>query len=268
MGYLVCEKCGGYYKLQDGESPDDFEDCQCGGKLDYYETLPEHADFDQDNKYEHTDLNRRKQLLQNMKDTDYILNLYQAIHEYELEEKQIKYEKNMDKFFSSNFMVNSGFIILTFTIIPLYYGFLYSNWIFYLVTVISIFLSLAFFFLKNAQDTFDNSHFQKMFIFTGAVYGLTTLNLLTLFGNPEFLQDLIPRYYNRGGLIILYGVSVYFSAYFCYTFLKNSQMKEKIDFLNLNDKEDVYFNYYYIIFALFLIMISSIVLMLLWKFTH
>jgi heat shock protein HtpX len=34
-GYLVCDKCGGYYELQPGESPEDFEQCQCGGKLEY-----------------------------------------------------------------------------------------------------------------------------------------------------------------------------------------------------------------------------------------
>lgn len=36
MGYLICQKCRGYYKLQDGESPKDFTDtCACGGKLRY-----------------------------------------------------------------------------------------------------------------------------------------------------------------------------------------------------------------------------------------
>jgi hypothetical protein len=40
MGYLVCEKCGGYYELQDGESPNDFSDkCECGGNLVYSESL-------------------------------------------------------------------------------------------------------------------------------------------------------------------------------------------------------------------------------------
>lgn len=32
-GYLVCDDCGGLYKLQEGESPSDFASCQCGGKL-------------------------------------------------------------------------------------------------------------------------------------------------------------------------------------------------------------------------------------------
>lgn len=35
MGYLVCKDCGGYYKLQPGESPDEFDRCQCGGELEY-----------------------------------------------------------------------------------------------------------------------------------------------------------------------------------------------------------------------------------------
>jgi hypothetical protein len=38
-GYLVCESCKGYYQLKDGESPEDFEKCECGGSLDYYKTL-------------------------------------------------------------------------------------------------------------------------------------------------------------------------------------------------------------------------------------
>lgn len=35
MGYLECEECGGRYELKEGESPNDFESCECGGKLRY-----------------------------------------------------------------------------------------------------------------------------------------------------------------------------------------------------------------------------------------
>jgi hypothetical protein len=36
LGYLVCDKCQGYYELQSGESPKDFLDnCECGGTLNY-----------------------------------------------------------------------------------------------------------------------------------------------------------------------------------------------------------------------------------------
>jgi hypothetical protein len=40
MGYLACNQCGGYYRLLDDESPSDFdENCECGGKLEYFESL-------------------------------------------------------------------------------------------------------------------------------------------------------------------------------------------------------------------------------------
>ncbi len=31
MRYLICENCGGYYELQEGETIDDFYGCDCGG---------------------------------------------------------------------------------------------------------------------------------------------------------------------------------------------------------------------------------------------
>ncbi|HML05175.1 MAG TPA: DUF5518 domain-containing protein [Methanobacterium sp.] len=44
MGYLKCNKCGGYYELQEGESHEDFSDkCECGGSLNYVQNLDEHV---------------------------------------------------------------------------------------------------------------------------------------------------------------------------------------------------------------------------------
>lgn len=41
MGFLICDKCEGYYELSPGESPEDFSDrCECGGHLKYVEKLP------------------------------------------------------------------------------------------------------------------------------------------------------------------------------------------------------------------------------------
>ena len=40
-GYLVCDKCKGYYELHKDESPDDFGSCQYGGDLTYYTSLNE-----------------------------------------------------------------------------------------------------------------------------------------------------------------------------------------------------------------------------------
>ena len=41
MGYLDCEKCGGYYKLKEGEAIDDFEGCSCGGKYKFVKEIEE-----------------------------------------------------------------------------------------------------------------------------------------------------------------------------------------------------------------------------------
>jgi hypothetical protein len=41
MPFVICEECSGYYELQEGESPDDFEACQCGGNLKYVEKQPQ-----------------------------------------------------------------------------------------------------------------------------------------------------------------------------------------------------------------------------------
>jgi len=41
QSFLVCNKCGGYYELQKGESPDDFSlECECGGHLEYTRQHP------------------------------------------------------------------------------------------------------------------------------------------------------------------------------------------------------------------------------------
>lgn len=43
MGYLICDQCKGYYELKEGESPGDFDCCQCGGKLNYVDKLDKHS---------------------------------------------------------------------------------------------------------------------------------------------------------------------------------------------------------------------------------
>ncbi len=39
MPYLVCNKCNGYYKLQEWETLEDFEECECGGRLEQVDSL-------------------------------------------------------------------------------------------------------------------------------------------------------------------------------------------------------------------------------------
>jgi hypothetical protein len=44
MGYLICQRCGGYYKLREGESADDFVSCECYGPLKYVENLEDYSE--------------------------------------------------------------------------------------------------------------------------------------------------------------------------------------------------------------------------------
>ncbi|MGB9937859.1 MAG: nuclease-related domain-containing protein [Methanobacterium sp.] len=54
MSYLICRECGGYYKLQEEESPEDFESCSCGGKLHYTDNIddsPQRESFSSEKTY-------------------------------------------------------------------------------------------------------------------------------------------------------------------------------------------------------------------------
>lgn len=44
MSYLVCKKCSGHYKLKKGETPYDFESCECGGELKHVQSFNTHLD--------------------------------------------------------------------------------------------------------------------------------------------------------------------------------------------------------------------------------
>lgn len=48
MPYIICEKCGKGYKLKEGESPDDFDLCECGGKFRYVQNFGAHFDEELD----------------------------------------------------------------------------------------------------------------------------------------------------------------------------------------------------------------------------
>ncbi len=45
-GFLICDKCRGYYELDPEESPEDFaNECECGGKLVYSESLDKSTEY-------------------------------------------------------------------------------------------------------------------------------------------------------------------------------------------------------------------------------
>ncbi|MBI4813019.1 MAG: HEAT repeat domain-containing protein [Methanobacterium sp.] len=42
MGYLICQECGGYYKLEKDESKEDFVSCECYGSLTYIDAIDDY----------------------------------------------------------------------------------------------------------------------------------------------------------------------------------------------------------------------------------
>jgi len=62
MPYLICEKCGGYYELGDGESFKNFDTCQCGGKLSYVEEDHQRKDYSEEiYQKEYTEIHQKKE---------------------------------------------------------------------------------------------------------------------------------------------------------------------------------------------------------------
>lgn len=86
MPYLICEDCGNYYELEEGESPEDFQlECDCGGELGYYST-----------KYDYYKKNRSKQ-----------------VYQIASAPKSPENEENINKGFFSSFDAQSkGFILV------------------------------------------------------------------------------------------------------------------------------------------------------------
>ena len=53
MPYLICESCGGYYELMEEESPEDFDNCQCGGNLRLVDSINEIEEEIEDPEKQH-----------------------------------------------------------------------------------------------------------------------------------------------------------------------------------------------------------------------
>ena len=54
MRFWVCDRCNGYYELQEGELKQDFLRCSCGGNLSYMEEMDiGNQDEDGPNNLEH-----------------------------------------------------------------------------------------------------------------------------------------------------------------------------------------------------------------------
>lgn len=71
IGYLICKDCKGYYELEEGEHPEDFESCHCGGELlhtkhfDNLVTIMAFADMDEEQQKKFNEILNLEQAMQN-----------------------------------------------------------------------------------------------------------------------------------------------------------------------------------------------------------
>ena len=131
MSYLICEKCGGYYELQEGESIEDFDSCQCGGKLGY------------DRKKD------TKNFVSEKQKQSKALGIYNDIKLEKTHNYFKKRDMKMESYNSENLVSNSGFILLTFTIFPLTFAAAYNFIPFIILAVFSILLPGLFYYLQT-----------------------------------------------------------------------------------------------------------------------
>ncbi|MGB9980436.1 hypothetical protein [Methanobacterium sp.] len=67
MRYLICKKCGNYYKLKKDELPGSFSYCNCNGELKYYDSLEDYFGEVKSQKLEILDTQEEGIFLQNPK---------------------------------------------------------------------------------------------------------------------------------------------------------------------------------------------------------
>ncbi len=154
MSYLICEKCGGYYELQEGESIEDFDSCQCGGKLGY--------DGKKDTKNFASEKQKQSKAL----------GIYNDIKHEKTRNYFKKRDKKMESYNSENLVSNSAFIILTFTIFPLTFAVAYNYIPFIILAVISILLPGIFYYLQTSKKINTIAEIKKIYGIGGLYFAL------------------------------------------------------------------------------------------------
>ena len=159
MSYLICEKCGGYYELQEGESIEDFDSCQCGGKLGY----------NRKNTTKNFELEKQKQ--------SKALGIYDNIKREKTHNYFKKRDIKMESYNSENLVSNSAFILLTFTIFPLTFAVAYKFIPFIILAAFSILLPGLFYYLQTNKKINTIAEIKKIY----GICGLYFASFLVIF---------------------------------------------------------------------------------------
>lgn len=148
MPYLYCEKCRGFYELQKGESLDDFDSCECGGKLKYYENMSEYKN--------------------------------ETTHKYSAVEVKVPSSK------AGKLLTKSTFILLTFTIFPLTLGLEYSATLFIVCAAFGVLLSVVFYYTFRYKEINTVSGLKKIYILC-CIYFLSIVVTFLLWISSDIL---------------------------------------------------------------------------------
>jgi hypothetical protein len=100
LGYLVCSKCKGYYKLKDDELPTDFTGCECGNTLEFIENKDYLLNISQIPEYydEYEELQKIINIVRTnaQKRKEFLEKLHKRIKTQEKLLNEIKHERVME----------------------------------------------------------------------------------------------------------------------------------------------------------------------------
>jgi len=167
MGYLFCRNCRHYYKLAKGESPDDFESCECGSPLEYYKTSSEfiHASHRQVPVSSMTLFEKRR-----------------------LEDVKIRHMAQ--KTFKPPNFRNSVFMMFCFALYPVFFGFGYGYGYssFFILAILAPLLSLLILLTpKKAENV-------KKIVSICGIYTFVVF-ILELYWSIKYLPSVVMDYY-------------------------------------------------------------------------
>ena len=158
MPFVICEECSGYYELQKGESPNDFEACNCGGCLNYFENMDDYVANDK----------RNYKTSKSKKYGD--IGIYEDIQRDKTFSYLEKRDVPMNSSKSQNLVINSAFIILTFTIFPLEFGIYYNYVPFLVLAACALILAVALFFISNGKKINTISEMKRIYFICGVYF--------------------------------------------------------------------------------------------------
>lgn len=228
MPYLFCKKCKGYYELNEGESLEDFERCECGGELIFSENKDEDINLNPENQLSDIEGHVSEQDQNNS-------HLYSGDIDNKFASKS---DVELPSSTSQRFFKNSAFILLTFTIFPILLGFQYSLISFYLCAAYGVIVAVLLYNTKRSNGLVTVAEFKK-YLWLCGLYFLAILGSFLLWASSDIGGFLFNFLYNFP--VIMF--TIVFSIIFLQRYLGNINGDEVVDPLDSLDNKLKYIYY-------------------------